>query len=306
MKKLPLAAAIVVSFCAFAFGQRAASPVSFVPARSVAVLSVDWQRVRDDEQLKRIVKGDDMAGLLDRIGVGENKVTEFVIFADLGPTVSNKLGVIVNGIFSSKTLTGNLESRGWRTEKIGDKTAYIDPDDGSYLLLLRSGSFVAGTRAAVEQTSGAFTRPREALIRGPAFRSIMSTLGTAAPIRFFIGVPEEYKAVADFAFKIATKLMSFAGMGILGMIFDKIGLIQSMGFSLNTGRDVFPVRLIAAMPGKTGAAVASGGLNLLKKGAAMLGEKSPESAAMNSMVVGNTGNLLSIKFDLPRSAMPEK
>ena len=306
MKKLPLALALIVSFCTFAFGQRAASPLSFVPARSVAVLSVDWKRVRRDEDLKRIVKGDDMANLLDQIGAGESKVTEFAIFSDLDPTASNKLGIIVNGNFSSQAITRNLETRGWKTKKIGSRTAYINPTDGSYLMILQSGSFVAGTKAAVEQTIGAFTRPRNALVRRSAFRSIMSMLGTAAPVRFFIGVPEEYKEVADFAFKIANKLMSFGGLGLMGMVFDKIGLIQSMGFSMDSGRDAFPVQLIAAMPGKTGAAVASGGLNLLKKAAWTLGEKSPETIAMSSMVVGSTGNLLSIKFDMPRSAMPSR
>lgn len=306
MKKLPLGAIIIVSICAFAFGQRGASPISFVPARSAAVLDVDWRRVRSDAELKRIIKGDDMANLLDQIGADESKVTGFAIFTGLNPTASNKLGIIVNGNFSTRTITGNLEYRGWRTENIGSRTAYINPTDGSYLTILQSGNFVAGTKAAVEQTIGAFTRPRNALIRQQTFRSIMSLLGTAPPVRFFIGVPEEYKEVADFAFKIVTRLLSFASLGIVGMIFDKIGLIQSMGFSIATGRDAFPVQLIAAMPGKTGAAVASGGLNLLKKGARMLGENSPERAVMDSMVAGSTGNLLSVKFDMPRSAMPPR
>ena len=306
MNKLSLAFIPVLFFCGSAFSQRAISAISLVPGRSVAVLSFDWNKVRRDGELNRMVRGDELADLLEQIGAPGDRVNEVAMFADLDPTPSNKLGMIVSGRFASAAIIKSLEARDWQKEKIGARIAYKNPADGSYLMVLSGGVFVAGTRAAVEQTGAVLSNPRNAMVRRAGFGSIMSHLGPAAPVRFFIGIPEEYKAVADFAFKIATKLMSFTGMGIMGMIFDKIGLIQSMGFAMSARGDFYPVHLVVAMPDKTRAAVASGGLNLIKKGAWMLKEESLESRALKTMVIESSGNLLSIKFDMPKNALPPR
>jgi hypothetical protein len=199
-----------------------------------------------------------------------------------------------------------LESKDWKTEKIGPRTGYVNSFDGSYLLPLSNGTFVAGTKTAVEQTSETLAKPQTALIHKAAFRSIMSTLGPSAPIGFFMGVPQEYQGVANFAFKIFTKVLSFTGLGIVGMVFDHIGLIQSVGFSMDSGRSTNPVHCVFAMPGKTEAGLASGALNLLKSGALMLNYSDADKAVLKSMIFVNTGNLLSIKMDMPQGVMPPR
>lgn len=290
----------ILIFFSLTSGQRLNSTITMVPAKSIAVARVDWTRVRQDQQLKRVVKGDDFANILGQIGVDEANVREFVIFMDLNPTSSGKMGIIASGNFLSAMIFRHLESKGWRSEKFGVRTAYINPSDGSYIFPLKEGTFVAGTQTAVEQTLETLSRPQTGLIHKASFRSIMTTLGTAPPIRFFIGVPEEYQGVANFAFKILTKVISFTGLGIVGMIFDHIGLIQSVGLSIDAGRNSNPVHWIFAMPGKTEAALASGVLNLLKRGASMMAYSDTDKVALKSMRFGNAGNLLSIKMDMPQ------
>lgn len=284
MKRLSLAAIILLLGCVFAFGQQGLSAISLVPAKSIAVVRVDWTKVRRDQQLNKVVRGDDFARIVEQTGVSETKVEEFVIFADVNPTSSGKMGLIVNGIFSSAVIIKNLESKGWKSEKVGSRIGYVNPSDNSYLVPLKDGIFVAGTKTAVEQTSETLANPQTALIHKATFRSIMSTLGTSAPIRFFMGVPEEYQGVANFAFKIFTKVLSFTGLGIVGMVFDHIGLIQSVGFSMDSGRTSNPVHCIFVMPGKTEATLASGALNLLKSGASMLNYSDADKAVLKTMI----------------------
>ncbi len=306
MKKLSLAATVILFGCVFTFGQRGLSAISLVPAKSVAVVRVDWTKVRGDKQLRQAVKGDEFSEIIGQTGTNEANVKEFVIFMDANPTSSGKMGVIVSGSFSSVGIIKTLESMGWKTERIGPRTGYVNPSDDSYLLPLNNTTFVAGTKTAVEQTSETFARPQTALIHKSAFRSIMSTLGPSAPIRFFMGVPQEFQGVANFAFKIFTKVLSFTGLGIIGTILDHIGLIQSVGFSIDSGRNSNPVHCIFAMPGKTEAGLASGALNLLKRGASMLNHSETDKAVLKLMVFVNTRNLLSIKMDMPKSVLAGK
>lgn len=306
MKKISLAAIVMLFGCVFAFGQRGLSAISLVPAKSVAVVRVDWTKVRGDKQLSQALRGDEFANIIGETGTNEANVKEFVIFLDVNPTASGKMGLIVSGNLSSSGIAKTLESKGWTTQKIGSRTGYVNPLDGSYLLPLDNNTFVTGTKTAVEQTSETFATPQSALIHKAAFRSIMSTLSPSAPIRFFMGVPQEYQGVANFAFKIFTKMLSFTGLGIVGTILDHIGLIQSVGFSMDSGRNTNPVHCILAMPGKTEASLASGALNLLKRGASMLNESNSDKAVLKTMIFVNTGNLLSIKMNMPQSLVPSR
>lgn len=283
--------------------QRPNSIIALVPAKSIAVARVDWTKVRVDKQLSQVVKGDEFENIIGQTGTNEANISEFVIFMDLNPTASAKMGLIVSGRFSTPRIAKTLEEKGWKTEKIGSRPGFVNPSDGSYLLLLGDGKFVAGTKIAVEQTSETLAKPQTSLINKPTFRSIMSTLDSSAPIRFFMGVPEEYQGVTNFAFKLFTKVLSFTGMGIVGTILDHIGLIQSVGFSMASGRNTNPVHCIFAMPGKTEASFASGSLNLLKSGASMLDRSDTDKTVLKSMIFANMGNLLSIKMNMPQRRM---
>lgn len=297
MKRALILPVLMGCLTAVMFAQ--ASVTTLVPARSVAVIRVDWTKVRKDSRLREILNGDEFAKILESIGINEAAVREFAIFSDVSPTSNNKMGVIVRGNFTSESIAKNLSGKDWTTEKIGTRSAFINPADGSRFLNLRNGLLVAGTKTAVEQVAGVLTNPKNALIRRKNFRTVMAGLGSTSPVSFFLGVPEEYRGAANFAHKIATKLMSFADFGILSTIFEKVGLIQSCGMSINAAGRGIPIHLIVEMPGTTQAYVASGTLNFLKSGASMLADADPNKAAAQSMIIASKGNLLSIKMNLP-------
>jgi hypothetical protein len=213
------------------------------------------------------------------------------------------MGMIISGNFTSQQIIKAAKSKDLKTEKFGERTAYINPADNSYFLPIGNGMLLAGTKNGVTKTLATITDPTMALIKRANFSSIFKQLGRNTPIRFFIGVPQEYQKAADFAFKITTKLMSFTSLGLMGTIFDKIGLIQSLGFSISRGTKSMPVQLIAEMPDATRATVGAGALNWLKSLSLKTNVSSQDKEAINSLIVGSKGKLISVKMNMPKNAL---
>ena len=290
--------------------QRAGSPIALVPDRSIAVLRVDWTQVRASEKLKSIVGGTDFARITAQTGVGESKVTEWVIFSDVSPTFAQSAAIIVAGNFTSASVVAFARAKGWRTEKIGAASAFVNPADNSYLLVIRSGLLVAGAKTGVEKAYQAFGKARGAIVGTEPFSSIWKQLDAARqPIGFYAGIPGNYQKAADLAFTIATKLLGLASFGILGKIFEAVGLVRSVGFTVSYNGGVFPTRMAAMMDSETKAWIASGALNLLKKAPSAIGVKVRNSEeekmlkALQTLSASYRKEILSVRFEMPEEAM---
>jgi|GEM_PF-3611304 len=307
MKNLSLSIFVCFCFVLSISAQQNASAISFVPDKSVAVLRVNWTIVRDDESLRNIVKGDDFANLINQFGLNESKLSEWIVFSDINPASSSGMGMIVSGNFTSQNISQNVEANKWNRQMLNQQNVYVNPTDNSYLLPVRNGLFVVGTKAGVEKAQHAFANPQNRLSGKHSFSSLFGQLGNAAPIKFFMGVPQDYQKAADFAFKIATKLMSFTGFSLLGTVFDKIGLIQNLGFSVSKGKDNFPVQLVAMMPDATRAEIGASALNLIKNLPKwMNNNQSQETAALQSMIINSSGKTLSVKFNMTKSISAQR
>ena len=291
-------------------GQRNFSPVSLVPEKSIAVLRVNWSQVRANEKLKQIVSGESFAQLANQTGVSENKITEWVVFSDINPTSARGMGIIMAGSFTAQSVVAFAKSKDWKAEKIGTNTAFLNPADNSYLMPLRNGLLAAGTKTGMEKVQGVMVKPRASILGKEPFSAVWTQIGGGRqPISFYAGIPPEYQKVADIGFKIATKLMDLASFGLMGTIFEAIGLVRSTGFTVSYKKDAFPTELVAIMDSETKAWVASGALNLLKKApsAVNLQARTAEEEAMlkslQTMSASYKKEVLSVKFEMPESAM---
>lgn len=290
-----------------ASAQQKASALSLVPDKSIAVLHVNWTEIKNEPDLKNIVKGDGFINIAQQLGVDESRIREWVVFSDINPASSSGMGIIVSGAFTSQSVTESVTKRNWNLQVLGGRKVYVNPVDGTYLLPIRNDLIAAGTKSGIEKLQTVLANPRKGLIGKPPFNALFAEFGNTAPINFVIGVPQEYQQVADIAFKVTTKLMSFTGFGLLGMIFDKIGLIQSLGFSVSKGAAVFPVHFIATMPDEIKARFGAGALNMMKGFPSMLGtNQTQEGLALQSLNASSRGKLLSIRFDMPKNAMPQR
>jgi len=292
------------------WAQRNLSPVSVVPDKSVAVIRVNWTQVRNNEKLKRIVNGDNFAKIENEIGLNDSKVTEWVIFSDIKPTSSAGLGIIIAGSFTSQTVIQNAKTKSWTAERIGTSVVYVNPVDNSVLLPIRNGLVAYGSRAGIEKLQTGLSRPQKNLISKPPFNQTWAELNAARqPIAFMIGIPQGYERIAGIGYKIAAKLMNLASFGIIGTVMETIGLVRCVGFAIAHRERVFPTNLVAMMEDEGTAWLTSGAVNLLKKAPSAIGvrpkteEERKMLESMQTLSASYEGSLLSVKFDMPESAL---
>lgn len=279
--------------------------VAVLPAKSVAVVNVDWAKVRNSVDLREAIKGDDFVAILRQIGIDDAKVNEFSVFADVNPTSANKMGLIVSGRFRLRDVVGAIEKRNWSVVKIGKRTAFLNPADGSLVLPLAEGLLVTGTRNGVEQTASTFDKPRTGLIHKKAFGSIFSLLGDGLPIRGFVGVPQEYQTTGKVGMTGLKYLLHIGFFTPLGMVLSAMTMIQSVGLSIANSTGDVPVHMVLQTGGSVLGSYASAGtargLNFLKSTAAM--SPNADQRALASMKVTDAKGYLSVRMNMPRQAL---
>jgi hypothetical protein len=293
-----------------AFAQRRAA-VSLAPTESVAVIKVNWAQMRQDDRLRRIVRGDDFERIVQQYGIDSEQITEWVVFSDIKPASANGLGMILSGTFSSRSIADHLKSQGWSEQAYISHKIYLNPADKSYAAPLQPGLLVVGTQAGVENVINVESNPQTGITTKPPFSTLLANFSrNPKPITFMIGIPQKYQATADVAYKVATKLIDFAGLSPLGTILDKIGLARALGFSISRDGSVYPIELVGLMKDETTTGLISGALNLMKSVPMMLSSRSMSQQdkdaldAIQGMSINSSGTLLSIKFNMPESGMP--
>lgn len=302
MNRFSFLAVCVVLLLSVSEVSAARPSVSVLPAKSVAVVNVDWTEVRNSVDLRGAIKGDDFVAILRQIGIDEAKVNEFSVFADVNPTSANKMGLIVSGRFRLRDVVGAIQRRNWSVEKIGKRTAFLNPADGSLVLPLAEGLLVTGTRNGVAQTAATFDKPRTGLIHKKAFGSIFSLLGEGQPIRGFVGVPQEYQMAGKVGMMGLKFLLHIGFFTPLGMVLSAMTMIQSVGLSIADSAGDVPVHMVlqtgGSLTGSYASSASAKALNLLKSAASM--SPSADQRALASMKVVDAKGYLSIRMRVPK------
>src|SRR5438132_5955872 len=72
-------------------------PIQVVPSSACFALSIHWQEVRNDDFLKKSVKGDEIEKSFNRLNISNDKVSELAIFSDTAIRTDGNSGIIING-----------------------------------------------------------------------------------------------------------------------------------------------------------------------------------------------------------------
>src|SRR5437870_1561528 len=92
------------------------SIIDLVPLDSCAVVVVDWSAVRNDNDLKRLFKGDQFEAVLQRLALDSSSVKTLVVFSAMNTQA--KAGMLVRGSFDKQKQISTLKTRGWREESV--------------------------------------------------------------------------------------------------------------------------------------------------------------------------------------------
>jgi hypothetical protein len=230
---------------------------------------------------------------LAQLNITDNEISEIVAFTGINSTASGVLGGVFRGTFKSDAVAARLKSQNLLESLYRGRKLYFNPADQSYTSILRSGVLVVGTERAVQR---------------PPFSTVLSNLqNSRQPISFMMGIPNEYRSIADVATKVVSAMFSIAGLGPVGFVLNKIGFPYTLGFSIARNGSSFPVMLLAQMKDSTSAALISGTLNVMQGiNLGMLSDQmnSTDRETLKNISVSRMGALLSIRMILREQDLP--
>lgn len=289
------------------------SLVGLVPSTSFAVLAVDWQKVRNDGELKKLAKGAELESVLRELGVASESVSDIAVFSDGQNPTKGSTGMIAKGRFSSKGITqGLMNSQKWKQDTLDGRRVYVNSADGTCFIVLDSQVFVVSTKTGVSAVIEAAAKPEMRFTASRAYKTLAGRFESKQyPILMMLAFPQTSQDMANAALQISSTVMDLAGIGPLGQLMEKIGYAQGLGCAISRNNDSFPLEVFAVMKDEEAAQFVSGGLNLLKNLSAMAptnNQSQHQDKALRSlqgMSITRNREVLSIRMIMSRRDMAE-
>lgn len=293
---------LLLSMCACS--RRQSTVLDLVPVDSCAVVIIDWSTVRNDNDLKRLFKGDQFEVILQQLALNSAAVKTAVVFSAINTQA--KAGVLLHGSFNKKEETAALKSRGWQEQSVDGHTVYTNGKD--YVARPQTGTVFAGTREAAAAVFQALADSRQRFSSSSPYKQIAAGMTTRnSPIRAFLVIPQGSLDMADAALAATSLALSLFDLGGVGTLLKQINVAR--GFGLNLGRGInqaHPVEMCVLMRDEQAAAVVSGSLNLMKRLSAMAATNNRDEQtlqALQNVSVTRVKEVLSIKMTVPRSVL---
>ena len=290
-------------------GQKQVSAVAWVPPTAVAIVNLNWTVAQQDERFRAMLNADQLDRALEQLKINGKDISEVVLFSGINTSLSSGVVAgIFRGSYSIPIVAAQLRSQNLSEQIYKKRTIYFNPADKSCSTILRSGILVVGSKKGVEGVIDVEDNPRTGLVLRRPFTSLLAKfVNSRQPISFVMGLPLEYRALADVGLKVVSNLLSLSGVGSLGYVIEKIGFPDVIGFSIERKGAAFPVQLLAQMKDDTSAALISGSLSLMQSLGSNLTSDQMSAAdreMLKSLEVVRDDALLSIKLVLREQDLP--
>jgi hypothetical protein len=284
------------------------SLVKLAPASSFAVLSLNWETVSRDSDLKRITKGSEIERMFEQLDIVSSSVTELAIFSDAGKSYDASNGIILRGSFKNDEVVAGLKRRGWLEQSYHGRKIYTNPVDRIYLISLKRNVLALGTRTGVEQTVEAEENSEASFASNGIYRKLSKHVGDKRfPVAMVIAIPQTTQDMAATALQVSSVVLDMAGVGPLGELLNKIGYARGVGCVISRKNDAFPMEMTVIMKDESAATLVSGGLNLMKSLSAMapknnLSQTDQEALqSLQSLFISREHEVISIKMTIARN-----
>ena len=291
-----------------ALSQVRTGSLGLVPKGAVAAARIDWSVAGHDDRFRRMLNAEQLDRGLSQLRISGSEISEIVVFSGMNSTLTGTIAGIFRGTFKPQAVIAQLKSQGLVESAYRGRTLYFNPVDRSYTSILRSGVLVVGSEKGVQGVLDVETNPRSGLMLRPPFSTVLSNLKNSRhPISFMMGIPNEYRSVANIATKVVSAMFSIAGLGPVGFVLNRIGFPYTLGFSIARHGSNFPVVLLAQMKDSTSAALISGTLNVMQGiNLGMLSNQmsSTDREMLRNVSVSRSGALLSIRMVLREQDLP--
>ena len=256
-------AAVVAQTSAGCFRSQGARQLfELVPATSVVAASVDWDAVRDDDGLRRVIPFQGIEQMFGDLGLTSSEVGEFVVFGDGRDARVGSTGLILRGQFDAGEVVERLKERGWREQGEGGGQIYVGPNGQDYCAAL-DDMLVVGSRAGVSAVVG---RGDESFASNPTYEKLTAHLeGSDGPVQIVVAAPQRVQDMADAGLAMSSAVLGFAHMDMVAGLVRQLGAVRGVGCALGHRGQAFPVELVAVMRDEETAGLVSGTLNLAQR-----------------------------------------
>lgn len=291
---------LVMSCCT----TRESSLFRLVPAESCAIMSIEWSSIRDDRELRRLIKADQFEALLRALGVGSESVNSLVVFSAFDNQALS--GLLLGGSFDSKKIGSELQQSGWTQNSIEGHKVYVKAAD--YVAMPSTKTVFAGTREGALAVFRALDSAKESIITSDAYKKINVAISTnRTPVKAFLLIPQGTLDMADAALTTTSVALSLFNLGGIGQLLQTVNVARGFGFSLDRStREMYPVELCVLMRDEQSAAFVNGSLNALKtiSELAATDNRDRESLrAIRQMSIVRKREVLAVKMQIPGTAL---
>jgi hypothetical protein len=279
-----------------------------IPADSCAVVVIDWTEVRADQDLKRLLRADQLENVLSEFAIDGGSVKKVAIFGAIDSRV--KSGVLLRGSFEKGRVISSLKTRGWSEQTIEGHKVYAHGND--YVAVLQPQTLFAGTREAAASVLRTLDGSREGFVTSRSYKKINAGMTTRnAPITAFLVIPQGTLDMADAALEGTSLALSLFDLGGVGALLKQLNVASGFGVTFGHGvNDMYPVEMCVQMRDEKAAALISGSLNLMKGFSTMASTNNRDEEALkalHNMSITRVREVLSIRMTVPQAVlMPPK
>ena len=275
-----------------------------VPVESCAVMTIDWESVKADRELKRALKGAEFEALLRHLRVDSEAVNTVTIFSSIDSRTSS--GLLLRGSFDRKQIATELKANGWREDSLDGHKAYVNATD--YVAMPANNTLVAGTREGVVSVFRAAEDAKESIVSSDEYKKINSTLTKKGqPLRAFLLIPQGTLDMADAALTATSVALSLFNLGGVGELLKAVNVARGFAVTVDSGaHEKYPVELCVLMRDEDSARFVSGSLNAMKTISELASSDVREQEslrALRQMSIVRKQEVLAVRMEVPGSAL---
>lgn len=269
------------------------------------MLSVDWSAIKNDDELRRIIKAKELEDWLQRLRINGESIQNIVVFS--GIDSKSISGLLLRGAFESKQVVAELKSNGWHEESIDGGTVYVNASE--YIALPARNTLFAGTRDAALGVFRAKRSAPQSVVGSNLFKKINAGMSTtdAKPVKAFLLIPQGTLDMADAALTATSVALSFFNLGGVGQLLKAMNVARAFAFTLDhVNHDRYPVELCVLMRDEEAAVFMSGSLNAMKQLSELAADDARDQQAIREfrkMTITRRDEVLTVKMEMPGEAL---
>jgi hypothetical protein len=291
---------LIVSCCT----TRESSLFRLVPIESCALMNVDWSSIRDDSELRRVIKGAQFDALLRELHLDTKSVNTVAVFSAFdGQAMS---GLLLRGSFDSLQIAGELKDSGWTEKSLDGHKVYVKATD--YVAMPAAKTLYAGTREGASAVFRAADDSKESIVASDVYKKINAAISKdRKPVKAFLLIPQGTLDMADAALTATSVALSLFNLGGIGQLLQAVNAATGFGVSLGqrTG-EMYPVELCVLMRDEQSAVFVNASLNALKtisELAATDDRDREQLRAIRQMTIVRKQEVLAVKMEVPGAAL---